>query len=54
MGAHPMQICFAFYPQPIQQMGEWAEKVTQLDQRECAVALNRLGAPRTIRLRKVG
>lgn len=49
-----MQTCFVPYPQTIAQMGEWAEKVTQLDQRECAVALNRLGAPRTIRLRKVG
>jgi hypothetical protein len=48
-----MQICFAPYPQTIEQMGEWAEKVTQLDQQECAVALNRLDAPRAIRLRKV-
>jgi len=48
-----MQTCYGPYPQTIKQMGAWAEQVTQLDQQECAVALNRLDAPRTIRLRKV-
>ena len=31
------------YPQTIEQLSEWSERVTQLDANECAVLLHKLG-----------
>lgn len=48
-----MQYCFAPYPQAIAQMSEWAHKVSQLDERECAIALHKLDFGRTVTIRRV-
>jgi hypothetical protein len=48
----PNLVVFSPYPMTIAQMGEWAEKVTQLDRVECAVALHKLDHTRTIPIRR--